>query len=247
VGAWIIPIAILGFFALIFIPRIHIIIGYADEITLHVRFLFLRLRILPTKKKEKPMRGMSEKKAQKIRQKLRKKAQKKEQAQLQKKQKKEQKKQLPKDKKSIAEILDLVHMVLKLVRAVIGRFMRHLRIKLVRLHVVVATGDAASTAIGYGAVTQAVNVLFPLLEKVRPLEKLQNVDVLVTSDFTKDAPELDVNIEFSLALWHIFSVAFAALGAFIRHMLSPDHQRLQKRKSKSGHKVTAPKKVNHKL
>ena len=165
---------------------------------------------------------MSAKKAKKIREARKKKAEKQKIAKQEKAVKKEQKKKekATKPKKSMAEILDLVQLVCRLVTAVIRRFFRHLRIDVARLKVKVATGDAATTAIAYGAATQAINVIFPLLEGIRTLSLPKDADLSVEADFLSDTPELDVMFSFSLRVWHLFSVAFSALGAFLKHQFS---------------------------
>ena len=126
--------------------------------------------------------------------------------------------------KDIAPVEEATHeQTLKLMspmQMVIRRFFRHLRIDVARLRVKVATGDAATTAIAYGAVTQSINVLFPLLESIDTLSLPQNADLSVEADFLSDSPELDVMFSFSLRVWHLFSVAFSALGAFLKHQFS---------------------------
>jgi len=210
--------------------RVKVEIGYADEVTLRLRILGIPIRILPSSKKKKKERGMSARKAQKIREKLQKKSDKKKIAKAEKKKAKEEKKKT-KEKKSVQEIVGLIHMIIQLVEIVIGRFFRHLRIHIARIHVVIATGDAATTAIGYGAVTQAINVLFPILEQVRNFPKLKKADINVRADFEKESPELDILLGFSIRIWQVFHIAFGALFTFIKHMFK------NKVKNESAHKA----------
>ena len=165
---------------------------------------------------------MSPKKAEKIRKKLEKKKEKKRLAKKKKAQKKEQKKaealENPKPKKSLAEILDMIVLVRKLIAKVVGRFAKHLRIDIARLKIRVATGDAANTAIAYGAITQGINLLFPLLEKVKNFDLPKAKDIDVVADFTGESIEADVRFAFSLRVWHVFDVAFGALFTFIAHL-----------------------------
>lgn len=219
-GLWIF-LGIVLFFALLLSLKATVTICYSDEVVLYVKVLFVKIPILPKKKKYWKS-SMSAKKARKIREARKKKAEKEKVARQQKAIKKEQKKKekAAKPKKSMAEILDLVRLVCRLVSAVIRRFFRHLRIDVARLRVKVATGDAATTAIAYGAVTQSINVLFPLLESIDTLSLPQNADLSVEADFLSDSPELDVMFSFSLRVWHLFSVAFSALGAFLKHQFS---------------------------
>ena len=219
-GLWVF-LGILLFFVFLLSLKATVTICYADEVKLYVKVLFLKISILPKKKKYWKS-SMSAKKAKKIREGRKKKAEKDRIAKKEKAIKKEQKKleKAKKPKKSMSEILDLVQLICHLVSAVIRRFFHHLRIDVARLRVKVATGDAATTAIAYGAVTQSINVLFPLLESVNTLSlPKKEADLSVEADFLSDTPELDVMFSFSLRVWHLFSVAFSALGAFLRHKL----------------------------
>ena len=219
-GLWIF-LGIVLFFTFLLSLKATVTICYSDEVVLYVKVLFVKIPILPKKKKYWKS-SMSAKKAKKIREARKKKAEKQKIAKQEKAVKKEQKKKekATKPKKSMAEILDLVQLVCRLVTAVIRRFFRHLRIDVARLKVKVATGDAATTAIAYGAATQAINVIFPLLEGIRTLSLPKDADLSVEADFLSDTPELDVMFSFSLRVWHLFSVAFSALGAFLKHQFS---------------------------
>ena len=219
-GLWIF-LGIVLFFTFLLSLKATVTICYSDEVALYVKVLFVKIPILPKKKKYWKS-SMSAKKAKKIREARKKKAEKQKIAKQEKAVKKEQKKKekATKPKKSMAEILDLVQLVCRLVTAVIRRFFRHLRIDVARLKVKVATGDAATTAIAYGAATQAINVIFPLLEGIRTLSLPKDADLSVEADFLSDTPELDVMFSFSLRVWHLFSVAFSALGAFLKHQFS---------------------------
>ncbi|MBQ9085938.1 MAG: DUF2953 domain-containing protein [Clostridia bacterium] len=214
-------VGIILFFSFLLSLKATVTICYSDEVVLFVKVLFLKIKILP--KKEKPWKStMSASKAKKIREARKKKAAKKQEADKAKAVKKEQKKKekASKPKKSMAEILDLVQLVCRLVAAVIHRFFHHLRIDVARLKVRVATGDAATTAVAYGAVTQSINVLFPLIENAKNLTLPEDSELSVEADFVSDSPELDVMFSFSLRVWHLFSVAFSALGAFLKHQFS---------------------------
>lgn len=215
---WIVLGCILLFFIFLLSLKAVITIGYSDGITLTIRVLFFKIKILPKKEKKKGPHSMSASKAQKIRKKL----VKKEKAKREKKaQKALQKKQAPpKPKKSVAEILDLIAMVRKLVAAVVKCFFKHLRIDIARLKIKIATGDAASTAIAYGAVTQAVNVLFPLLEPIKNFGLPETTELDIQPDFLSESSEMDILLSFSLRVWHVFDIAFSALGAFFKHKFS---------------------------
>ena len=190
-------------------------IAYSDELRLTLRVLFIRIKILPSKEPKKK-RGMSERKARKIREAIKKKEQKKA---LAKKEKSESKKE--KEKKSVSETISLVKLLTSVALTVIKTFFGHLKIKMTRIKMVVATEDAATTAVAYGAITQSINILLPALESVENFN-LRRADIDVRPDFLSDEMKFDVKISFSIRVWHILHVGFAALIKFIKGKLAQD-------------------------
>lgn len=213
--AFIIILAILVFIASI---KASFVISYSDELAVYMRVLFFKINFLPSKKK-KESRSMSPEKAAKIKAKLQKKNEKKKAAAAEKKRKKQEEKESGRPK-TAGEILDMIKMISSVVKALLGRFFGHLSIRIARIRITVATDDAASTAISYGAITQSLNVLLPLLEDVKNFKKLKKADIDVRADFTKDTPDADIKLIFSIRVWHIFHTLFSALGAFIRHKIA---------------------------
>ena len=210
------------FFAFILSLKATVTVAYCDEVALSVRVLFLKLRILPKKEKKPGPHSMSAKQAEKIKKKLRKKQQKKADAKQKKAEKKAAKKEIPKEEKkkmSLPDILDILSLVRKLLVKVVKTFFGHLRIDIVRIKIRVATGDAATTAIAYGAITQAVNLLFPVLESTKNFSTPKARDIDIVADFAGDGIEADVEFSFSLRVWHLFHVAFGALGTAIKHFV----------------------------
>ena len=210
IALWIIGIIVL-LFAFLLTLKFTVTIVYHDELAVYVRVLFIKIPILPKKEKKSGPHAMSEKKAQRLREKLEKKKLKKEKAKKKKGSSEE------KPKKTLPEILDMITMVRAIVAKVIAKFWKHLRIDIARLRIRVATGDAAETAIAYGAVTGAINTLFPLLETVKNFDLPRQKDINVVADFVSEEIEADIKISFSLRVWHVLDVAFAALFSFIGH------------------------------
>ncbi len=212
---------LLLFFIFLLSLKARITICYRDELTLSVKVLFIKIGILPKKEKVGP-HSMSAKKAKKIREAAAKKEKKKREAALEKKAKKAQKKENKKNapKKSISEIMDMISLIRKLVAIVIRRFFKHLRIDIARLRITVATGDAATTAIAYGAITQSINLLLPVLERVKNFGLPRTTELDIQPDFTAEAPDVDIVISFSLRVWHLFHVAFGALKTLIKHLVN---------------------------
>lgn len=213
---------ILLFFLLLFSLKATFCIAYNGETVMYVKVLFLKIKILPKKKKRGPF-SMSARKAEKIKKKLEKKADKKRKKAIEKKKKKQEKKDAekntPTEKKSLSEISDMIKAVTDIVKTVTKTFFGHLKIKVVRLHLNVATGDAATTAIAYGAISQATFYLCELLEPVKGFSLPRNRDISINADYLSDGITADVKILFSVRVWHVFHVGFAALIKLVKHLV----------------------------
>ena len=234
---------ILLFFAFILSIRAKIILEYAGEPKLTVKVLgFFKIPILPKKKKKPGPHSMSAKKAAKIKRKLElkkaKKAEKKRKKKAQKEARKQEEAASPekKNKLSISEVLDLIDLVKAVLGALLGSFFKHLRVKVARFRIVVATGDAATTAIAYGTVTQAIGVLYPFLEQIPTVRFPKQHEIDVSIDYLREEPEVDLRMEFTLRVWHVFAVLFRALGAALKRGFRFLWNRAKRQDEQSGHK-----------
>ncbi len=210
---------ILLFFVFILSLKAKITVVYDGEVALYLKVLFINIKILPKNKKKKGPHSMSEKKAKRIKAKLDAKAEKKRLKKRQKKQSKLAEKHEPKQKKSLSEVLEIISLVKDIAGTVIKKFFGHLRIDMARLKINVATGDAATTALAYGAVSQAAMYLFTVLSPVKGFSFPDEKNTDISCDYLSDSMTVDIKISFSLRVWHVFHVAFAALGKLISHKL----------------------------
>ena len=215
---------ILLFFIFLLCLKATLVLEYKDELSLTLRVLFIKIDLLGEKKK-RHRKSMSARKAKRIRKKLRKKAIK--QREEEEKEKKEQasgKKRVVK-KRTVGDLLDIVRLITAVAKVVIKKTFGHLRLKMSRVHVRIATGDAASTAILYGAVSQSLNVLFALLDEVKRVKLPEESDVNVSADFLSEKSEVDVKIAFSLRVWHILHIACAAIIKLIKKMIENEKKK----------------------
>ena len=133
----------LVFFAIAMI-RAEVIIKYADDFGLAVRICGIKLTIMPRKPKKVGPRDFTPKKIAKREEKARRKAEKEAQKKKAKKARKdaekaekaELKKQGKVKKKPLGETISLI---LALVKTAVGRFAKHLRVRVARLHINVGT------------------------------------------------------------------------------------------------------------
>lgn len=206
--------------AFILLFKVKITIAYADELALTVTLCGIPIRLLPARPKKVRVGRYSLKRMRRKEAKARAKAKKKAEADraraAAKKQKKAEAKAAKKGQPK-PPLDETIHMVLELVKVVFARFGRHLRIDVTRLRIVVATGDAASTAILWGAVCPGVAALLELLDRITNLRTVKDCDIDVGIDYTAPAPKADLCIAFSLRVWHVLDIAIRAAVSFIRN------------------------------
>lgn len=169
-----------------------------------------------------------------------------------KKEKKKSTKKEPKEpKRSITDWIDIAVSVLKVL---FERFTKHLRIKVARLHVNVATGDAASTAIMYGVVIQSVAYVIEILDRITNIDGLQKADISVNADYLSENMTFDLKFVFSLRVYQIFSILFGVAGKAIKKFFEtapdngfshPSHAHMRKKKKKQSRKITQQKPVSN--
>lgn len=121
-------------------------------------------------------------------------------------------KKVPKKKKS-ADVLMLLR---SLSRDLFGRFFRSLRVKFSKIHIAVATGNAAATALLYSAVCAAVAELASLLDAASALEAPEKTDVQITADFLSEELTADIDLVFSLRLYQIVILGIKFLRSYLK-------------------------------
>ncbi len=204
---WII-LGILAFFVILFSIPIHVVLEADSDVRVHARFLFIKYSLFPMKKrKKKPKAAKKPKKTKKTA--------------SPKKTKKAA--DAPKEKKK-RDIIGLIKLILKLVAAVLRKFPKHFRVRILRYNITVGTKDAAKTAILYGAVTGLSANLFELLKKGTRFRIKRKSDVNVYADFLGEKTKADIGIDISLTLSGAMSMLLAAGLAFVKAKMTAQNK-----------------------
>ena len=103
---------------------------------------------------------------------------------------------------SVTEIIELVTL---LVSKLLSSLSRRLRIDVKRLHVTVATGDAASTAIVYGAASAAMAGLTEAISLSLRSSLPDTENGGVYADFVGDRSSVDIDVVLSMRVIGILS------------------------------------------
>lgn len=196
--------------------RIRFRFSYDKErIVAAVRVWFIRLRILPKKKKKAPSaKRFSVKPFRRRVDRRMKKARKKELKRLQK-QKSAKGSESDKDKSSKRDVKALIAMLTDMLRAFFSRFPRYLKTDVARLIVGVASEDAAKTAMTYSAVVQTSQYLITLLETNTSFCLAKNGYVSIYPDFTTDEWRFEADIVFSIRIWQVAALAISLLKIYL--------------------------------
>lgn len=193
--ALIVVLSALAFLLLLLLFRVRLVFTCREEVRATAWVLCFPIVLYPRRKKPKPPKEKEEKKEKKRR-----------------KSKKKRKEDSRKPKKSLPEKIRLVRALLA---ALLRRTRRYLHLRAVRAHISVATGDAASTAVLYGAVSAALSGLLALLDRAFNL-KAPPGDVAVFPDFTGEKTKADLKIVLSLSVFGALAILFSVAIAYVK-------------------------------
>lgn len=187
-------LGILIFLSLLSMLSAHIVLEYREDVTLTLSVLFFKYSLVPAKKKK---------------------------TRISKKKGKQKKKQKPKEapqkeratKKGVLERLGFLR---ELLTAMLEKTLGHLKIRTARIRIRVATGDAASTAILFGAVNGGVALLLETLDQFGKLKVTRRDEIEVIPDYLATETTVDIRLLFSLRMWQILDILWKAFLAYIK-------------------------------
>lgn len=191
--------------------KIKITVEYKDALAVYIHVPFGKIKVFPFKEEDEKSRGphrMSKRKAERIKRKLCEKAEKRKQKKSTKKKADgQQKKDTSKTKLTVDDVLDIISAIKDILTTLIGKLFKYIRIDLARIHVTVATDDAATTAIAYGVVCDALLHLFCILEPLKGFKLPKTKDVSVCADYLSESPTVDVKLSFSIRVWQVIYIS----------------------------------------
>ena len=113
------------------------------------------------------------------------------------------------DKLDIPYIMDLIHLGL----SAMEQFRRALRVDRFLLDCAIATGDAAKTAMAYGAAAAGVGMFLPLLEENLRVRKK---DIQVICDFEGTESQIFLEVQVSALVFQLLIIGIKVLRGFLR-------------------------------
>ena len=182
----------LGVLSLLFLFSMlsaHLVIEYREELTLTLRFLCFKYPLFLSKQK-KLHRSKTKKKQIKSAP-----------------QNATTKDGSGKEKGILEKLLELRGFLSELLERTLG----HLSIRAARIRIRVATGDAASTAVLFGAVNGGVVLLLELLDRFAKLKTKATDEIEVVPDYLAEKTSADIRLLFSLRVWQIVHILWKTL------------------------------------
>ncbi len=200
-------------------------IEYDEELKISFKLLFIKIQLFPIKKRKiHRVRSMSRARAARIRRSAelklekerQKRAKKKKGAGPEKENKSKEGQRITID--TVRDILDLLKLITELSGELVKRFSNRLHVKISKLKIRVASPDAATTAVAYGAISQIINILLPILSDVKNLKLPRRKNFNVWTDFESFTPSVEVKLSFSLRVWHILDITFPVMTKAITYV-----------------------------
>ena len=194
-------LGIVLFFIVILSVPFHIIIGYDDKIRVSIRYLFVKLDILPLKSKPKKEKSPEEPKPEK----------------------EPEKSKEPKEKKPnpIIEMvkangydgmMTVLSNLVNILKVYGGKLFKSVVFDEIYLYIAVATGDAASTAIKYGQTCQKV---YPLMGYICSNNIVKKYDIDVDTDFLANKTKGEFFLDMHLCIRKIINASIAMVVRLI--------------------------------
>lgn len=187
-------LGIIAFFVVILSIPFHVTVRYDDKVYLSIRYLFIKLDLLPLKPKAKKEKPPKEKKP-----------------------KEEVKDDTPKEKKP-NPILEMVKAngydgmmtvlsnLMRILKIYGGKLFKSVIFNEIYLYISVATGDAASTAIKYGQTCQKV---YPIMGFICSNNIVKKYDIDVDTDFLANKTQGEFLFDLQLCIRKILNASIA--------------------------------------
>lgn len=207
--------SIIFVFFLIGCIRAHVFLRVRDDLDVFVKVLFINIKVFSTKKTvpPDPELDLPPKKAKP----KKKKKQKQKPKDKPKKDKKSSKEGKPKTKIALTDILDLVK---KLLVTIFKRLKKYLRVRVHNFSVCVATGDAAKTAMMFGAICGSCNIIFEILESAMDFKIEDDAEIGARCDYLSEKMQANIGVDISITVGQVLKLVFSAAGVAVWKLLT---------------------------
>ncbi len=194
---------VLGILALVFLllmTRCDLHLVYKDTFAATLHILCFRRTLYPKKKEKVKLRDHSRRAAKKKKIKKRQAASKPTQ------------KPAEKPKNETGTLAFLKKILTELLKNTFG----YVKLRATRLVIKVGSSDPATTAILFGAVNTAVIGVMEVLDQFGKLKTARFAVLSVSPDFLAEKTETDIQLVFSLRVWHMLAILFRSFLSYLK-------------------------------
>lgn len=178
--------------------RVAINIVYSESVSVYLKILFIKIRLYPSRNKKHRSKDTRKN------------------ASSEQKKSKTVIKKVKESDENERGILESVKLITDILSAFLKAFAKHLHIDLAKVHIKIATSDAAKTAILYGAVSGALACLLDILDSITNLDKIKNSSVNVYTDYLSEKCTADINISLGISVFGALATLFKTLLQYIK-------------------------------
>lgn len=221
----VIAFILLGFY-LIGCIRPHVIISMKKYMNIYVKVFFIKIRVSTSQKFDPPDEELDLPKKKK-----------KEKKPAKPKKPKEKKPKVKKDKRKPKkpqpvligiDILKMLEMVRNVLASIFVKLWRYFRVRVKNFHITVASEDAATTAMMYGAICGYGDAILTILEKALDFKIEKGAKVGADCDYLSEEMKMDIEVDISISLGNVLRYVFGIIGAAVAGALRGLKIRLNK-------------------
>lgn len=211
---------IILFLALVLSLRIKLTVIYRDSLVAYWKFMFFKRMICPENEKQRGPHSMSKWRARRIKKKHQDDQEEKRRRNLQRELRKKKERQGKREKETFSDVLEVLGYLKELLSVFLKHLFKHWRVDVARFKINVATGEAATTAIAYGAVCEAVSVLLTILEPLRGFSSPKAKDIAISADYLSENTTADIKIVLSVRIWQAIHIVLATLITYVKQLVA---------------------------
>lgn len=194
--------------ALVLATRATINIVYEEQLKIYLKVLFFKFRLYPEKKRKFSSKSYEKK--------------------LKKRANFKDIRLVDSDKATEKlGVIDNLKMISDVLRVLFKSFSKYLHVKLAKIHIRIATPDAAQTAILYGAASASLACIVELLDSYTKLHKIKERSILIEPDFLSEKTVAKINISLSIS---VFGAIATIIKSIIRYYTLKETNSINNRK-----------------
>ena len=199
-SVFLVILAILGglllLFGLLLLLRVGVQLRYDGSFSVKLKVLFLSFTLFPKKEKLR-IKGQSP-------------------SEKKEKKKKQNKEKAVSKKPDFSELFSFYRQLFtEVILPALGRFLKHLHLRVDQLQIEIASEDAAKTALLYGSAVSGGTAFLEFLRNITHLKMGREEEIYIRSRFDKTEGSCRVRITLSLCLWQAVHILLPALMKYL--------------------------------